>query len=1347
MSSISLDQKIVEKYRFAIEGNGASYWEYNFQNDTLFLSHRLNEILEYDTHIVMDKEFWHTILHPDDKEENQKFFQKLYHKEIKSYTREFRIQKKSGSYIWLRERGAVFAYDNNAQPLTIVGTHADMTDAKLIYDETHQYKELYELAFTKSPYGVVLIDPITHHFIDANNKAFEMLQYEHKEELILQHPKDISPTYQPDGRNSEEKIHEMIHEANNKGVHTFEWVCKRANKQEFWVEMTLTQVSINGKTFLYDTWKDINTRKKAQEKLKSINLFLGKQIIEQTDEYIQSSENRFQQLLEHSDYWIWEVDKEGYFTYASPRVESLLGYKPEEIIGKRAFDLITPKDAPRVSKVYQKLVEKNAKIVDMLNTVVHKDGYELYLLTNGAPFFNKDGELLGYRGLDKDITKDIESEKQLKEQKVLLQQRKQELSVANSNLIEKNAMVNTLLESIPVPIFYKDNKGFYLGVNEEFEKIFGLSKEKIIGKTIFDILPKNIAQKHHDQDLYLFANPQSKQVYEHIVKNRQTKEIHDAILHKQCYSDQEGKILGLIGVIMDVTQTKRIQDELKIQKESFETLFEDSSDGLALIQNARYIDCNKAALTLLGIESKKALIDKTSVDFSPLYQPNGKSSKQLERTFLNRSIEQGFSEFDWLFQKSNGDELCCHVTLNRIKLNNIDTIYARLRDITKEKKLEQENLEKTQELMVAKERAEKAVEVKSEFLANMSHEIRTPMNGILGMLHLALENNLDQRQHNYLTKINDSANSLLEIINDILDLSKIEAGKLSIDISPFDLFKTIDQVINFVELKAHEKDLHLSVYYDRDIQQNYLGDSLRLTQILTNLIGNAVKFTKKGGVELYIYKTAKDRIKFKVKDTGIGLSKEQQKNLFESFVQADNSTTRKYGGTGLGLAISKQLVEMMNGEIGCESQLGKGSSFIFKIDLKENTQMPQTFKEFKGKKVLVVNHNATQAKALENSLMLFGLEVDLAYSGKEALRLTHQCDNRYDLLCIDLTIIDMNGVEIVKEINQSCTKCRIEFSCQGALPPVIMMANSYNQERVYSDAKREGIEYFLQKPFNPLVLNNLLSEIFLDTPKSKQVEAPSASTLKAKLTTLKNSAVLLVEDNIINQEIIVGFLEHSGILVDIANNGQEALDRYNENPTHYELILMDLQMPVMGGLEATQEIRKLDQKIPIVALSANAMKEDVQKSIMAGMNEHLTKPIKAELLYQTLMKYISPKTNTITSTLPKQSLIEIPSFETLDTTQGLLYCAEDRELYLKVLNDFAIKYQSIDFNLLEDDELNIVLHTLKGLSEAIGAKALHKIVKEFYQSKDKTLFPTFIFELNKVLNELNYRVVESLALD
>ncbi|MEA2028731.1 MAG: PAS domain S-box protein, partial [Campylobacterota bacterium] len=594
--------------------------------------------------------------------------------------------------------------------------------------------------------------------------------------------------------------------------------------------MTITLISIKGKKLLYDTWRYIDDRKKAQEKLKSINLFLGKQIIERTDDYIKSSENRFQQLLEHSDYWIWEVDKEGYFTYASPRVESLLGYKPEELIGKRAFDLIAPKDVQKASMLYQSLVEKNAKIVDMLNRVVHKDGYELFLLTNGAPFFNKDGELLGYRGLDKDITKDIESDKQLKEQKVLLQQRKRELSIANSKLIEKNAMVNTLLESIPVPIFYKDNKGIYLGVNEEFEKIFGLPKEQIIGKTIFDILPKDIAKKHHDQDLSLFANPQSKLVYEHIVKNRQTKGMHDAILHKQCYSDQEGNILGLIGVIMDVTQTKRIQDELQIQKESFETLFEYSSDGLALIQNARYIDCNKAALSLLGIESKKILIDKASADFSPFYQPNGNASKQQEREFLSKSIEQGFSEFDWLFKKSNGDELWCHVTLNKIKLNNIDTIYARWRDITKEKKLEQENFEKTQELMVAKEKAEKAVEVKSEFLANMSHEIRTPMNGILGMVHLALENNLDQRQHNYLNKINDSANSLLEIINDILDLSKIEAGKLTIEINPFNLFKTIDQVIHFVELKAHEKKLNLNVYYDRDIQQNYLGDSLRLTQ-------------------------------------------------------------------------------------------------------------------------------------------------------------------------------------------------------------------------------------------------------------------------------------------------------------------------------------------------------------------------------------------------------------------------------------------------------------------------------------------------------------------------------------
>jgi len=941
MNSCNLKDNKEEKYCFAIEANGASYWEYNIKNDIFSFSPKLKTILGYSSDDVFTKKHWGSLIHPDDKQATKEFFKKLNHGEIENYSREFRIRKKDKSYIWLRERGAVFAYSDEGKPLLVIGTHADMTDAKMIYESTQEYRDLYELAFEKSPYGVLLLDTTSYEFIDANPKALEMVGYQDKEQLHL-HPEKISPAFQPDGRYSDEKINEMIEIALKKGTHTFEWVCLRENASEFWVEMTLTLVVVNQKSVLYCTWKDIDEIKKAQERLKTRNLFLGKQIVEQSDDYIKSSESRFKQLLEHSDYWVWEIDREGYFTYVNPRVESLLGYHAEELLGKRMFQLMPKLEVKRVLPLYREAFNKSEKIIDMLNVKRHQDGHSVYLLTNASPFFNDQGKLLGYRGLDKDITKDIKSEQELKKQKILLEQRERELSLANAKLMEK-----------------------------------------------------------------------------------------------------------------------------------------------------------------------------------------------------------------------------------------------------------------TKELIAAKEDAEEAVKIKSRFLANMSHDIRTPMNGILGMIHLALDADMEPKQREYLQKIDSSAKSLLEIINDILDLSKIEAGKLSIDKGNFDLFKTIDQVISFVELQAQSKGLEIRVHYDKDLKKYYYGDALRLSQILTNLMGNAVKFTEHGGVELYINSVDEDRVRFEVRDTGIGLTQEQVEKLFKSFTQADNSTTRKYGGTGLGLAISKQLVEMMEGRIWCESELATGSSFIFEIRLVE------------------------------------GQEIENDESG--------------DLLLADL---------------------------------------------------------------------------------------------KDEIKSLKGSHILLVEDNLINQEIVLGFLAHSGIEITKVENGEEALEEYRAHPHKYELILMDMQMPVMDGIEASKRIRQLGAKIPIVALTANVMREDIDKTHKAGMNDHINKPIDVAKLYRTLLKFISKKITVEESSQDQMVDIRIPKFKTLDTKMGIGYCASNKELYLEVLRNFKTQYKGIDFHTLDQEELARTIHTLKGHAKNIGAMELYTVTVVYENEQENDQLIMLYHELHKVIDEIEDKLIK-----
>lgn len=667
--------------------------------------------------------------------------------------------------------------------------------------------------------------------------------------------------------------------------------------------------------------------------------------------------------------------------------------------------------------------------------------------------------------------------------------------------------------------------------------------------------------------------------------------------------------------------------------------------------------------------------------------------------------------------------------LSNISKTN-DELNESKKEIIKANSLLEEKIEqRTKELVLERNKAQEATKAKSYFLANMSHEIRTPMNGILGMAHLVLKTDLSGKQKNYIKKIQGSANTLLSIINDILDISKIEAGKLQIENAYFDLFKVIENVINLIELKAYEKNLDVVVDYYPEIGKEFYGDSLRINQILTNLLSNAVKFTQKGEIGLVVKKGKNEKIRFEVSDTGIGLSKEHIEKIFDSFTQADLTTTKEYGGTGLGLSITKQLVELMNGKIWVESELEIGSKFIFEIEIqKYDKKIPFTM--FNGKKVLIVDDSESWLSILDHLMHSFGLDVTLAHSGKEAINILKKHQHDYDLVLIDWNMPELDGIQTCKIIEE---KLHIDTK-------KIILISAYSVEALSDAIKEAHIDKYLHKPVNPSILNDMLCEIFLGKYNTKKIiKMQDKNNLQYEIKLLSGNRILVVEDNETNKEVIIDLLENSGINIDVATNGLEAIEMFEKNS--YELILMDIQMPILDGYEATKRIRETDKDIPIIALTANAMKEDVEKTKNAGMNEHLNKPIEVEKLYETLLKFLSKKEESTQQTfnIPCEE-DTLPEFKTFDKKYGLKLVLGIQSAYIKILEGIA-KYKDSNFEDMNNEDLKRAMHSLKGLTGSLGALQISRLAKDIEETLDRKLLIIFKEKLHEVIEEIEEKVL------
>ncbi len=1021
---------------------------------------------------------------------------------------------------------------------------------------------------------------------------------------------------------------------------------------------------------------------------------------------IQENENHLKSLVQSIPGTIFRClpDQDYTMVFLSDEVYHLTGYDKQLFLTKEmSFNsLIHPDDSEEVASQINKALQNHTSYV-VEYRIERQNGELAYVYEKGMAEYNDRGRPFILNGTILDITDRKKSEFELK---------------AALNRISK------LMANAPVSIIIWDLNTVVLEWNTQAEKTFGWKRDEAIGRSFLElnvINPEEIDIQVIRQQVLegsLTANMQHKN------KTKDGRIIHcewnNAILY-----DDNGEPTSVIAMAHDISEI--VEAEIKLEE-----IYMLSDRALDLTQSGfwqiklsdkRHFIASERVKNIFGIisDNPDELTNLSDVIHRiELLNPDSAAeiNQQFDKVFAGE-LEHFETEHEYL-QPNTGAALWIKskAYVDKNEQGEPVSLYGVSQDITVTKRLQKD-------LETAREAAEAATKAKSDFLANMSHEIRTPMNAIIGMTHLVQKTELNDKQVDYITKIGRSANALLGIINDILDFSKIEAGKLNIENIDFELQEVLNSVTDLILQKAHQKNIEFLIRIDPEVPSFLIGDPLRLGQVITNLCANAVKFTEEGEVVVDISAqntTGKQiTLKVEVKDTGIGMNIEQQKKLFKAFSQADTSTTRKYGGTGLGLTISQNLVKLMNGSIGVKSDPGKGSNFFFTIQCgisnKETKQSVKTLVDVKGMKVMVCDDNETAREILAEALRAFTFEVILTSNAHEAIeRLKQEKGNPVKLLLIDYKMPEMNGVEAIKLIENDPL---IDFK------PKFIMVSAYGKEVFEQTSDNRIFQGFIEKPLNYSTLFNSIMNVFGQHTLRHSRADETDTELLEQLTAHSGKVILLVEDNEINQQVAKEIIEETGLLVEIADNGEKAVQMVSQsgNPSKYELVLMDLQMPVMDGITATTKIRAIHDYVtlPILAMTADAMAGVREKVLEAGMMDMITKPIDPMEVYRKILKWIT-KADGIQSrekvakraeTLKHE--IIVPKMKGLDTGEAIQRLNGNKKLYISILEKFYQNNQTLveDIRKLietgDTESLKRQFHTLKGLSGSIGATEIQQL--------------------------------------
>jgi two-component system, sensor histidine kinase and response regulator len=998
-------------------------------------------------------------------------------------------------------------------------------------------------------------------------------------------------------------------------------------------------------------------------------------------------------IFNSADYAIIATDDQGIIREFNAAAERMLGYTGEEVVGKvtpaiihdpdeverRAIELTEELGMP-IAPGFEVFVAKarRGEAETREWTYLRKDGGRFPVSLSVTPIRGKSGQIRGFMGVAADIT----------------ERKKVEMALLRSAKEWQQTFA-----SVPDLIMVLDEQHRIVRANRAMEQTAGLKEAELIGRHCYEIVHGTSSPPAFCPHSKLLADGQSHK--EEVTEPRLgvTLDVSATPLR-----DDAGRIIGSVHIAHDITERMRTEAALQESEAYLRTVLDSLQTGVLIIDAETHIitDANPTAQRMIGAK-REDIIGRSCQGFICDMAPG-----QCLITDLGQTLENVEGELLTAAGKSFPViKTTIPITLQGRKflLSNFVDISERKQtevDLRKAKEAaEQANVQLEAAIRRANEmtiEAEAANLAKSEFIANMSHEIRTPMNVILGMTRLSLDTRLDLEQREYLTEVERAADLLLDLINDILDLSKIEAGKLELEQVAFDLREILIEAVRGLAIKADEKHLELTCQFAPEIPDLLLGDALRLRQVILNLVGNAIKFTEQGEVGVVIEVVSKTEnhccLHFAVKDTGIGVPQDKQQVIFEAFTQADGSTTRKYGGTGLGLAISSQLVRMMEGQIWVESEPGKGSIFHFTTGFKTAASTEAALSQsdnMLGMPVLIVDDNASNRRILEQMLVRWHMTPTTAAGGKEALAEleTAKAEGRsFPLLLLDQHMPEIDGFTLARSIRQNYDPEEVK---------IIILASAGRVTNRSSD-KDLGIVAFLTKPIKESDLLATITQVFSPRETEKPGKARREKAASRKLQ------VLLVEDNPPTQKMMLRLLERRGHTVMTANNGQEAVDLSASRD--FDIILMDVQMPGMDGFQATSLIRRREaaagRHTPIIAMTAHAMQGDRERCLAMGMDNYISKPINPGEVYGA-MEQVSASGGAAQSPslAPPPIIEEAELFERIDNDRELL-----KEIAEEFYPDCARLLEAAKAAIAAGDgpALKAAAHALKGAVGNFSAK-------------------------------------------